>query len=743
MHFLYHRLILLSPYLVLLLVFLSFALHVSAQFSDTSWKNQLSSQKIKPVSLDSMFGRPDPPIHFTGIKKIQTPVSDSLSDALYRKYFPGKPAVKFEGGYVNYNFFYRSNLDTPFIQNGVDQNLVNAAANVLIADKYPVRVSVALRRSNSFYFRDYTYVNVELNTAEMRRMQSDKLRAYFNDMTGQLMNPGLKQWMTALENRTKNLTGLLNRPDIVKEFLQSKETIIHQEDLSGTEEQKDSVVKRAKKVIELYEHGQQEIKDAEKSYDSLKRTYAKVNSQIQDLRQVFNKNISSPDGSGEISRALHEANISDPHFDQLTESLFAIRTLAVGQTMPNYTPLTVQNIGVNGLNVEYNKNHLYAAFVGGLVNFEAMNFVMTGGSPSKQYVAAGRIGWGTKEGDHLIYTLYDGKKQLFSSLTSNNTTDVLGMSVEGQWMLTKNIRLTAEMAQSVVEPTPYIRTDTVKKKFALSDKTNQAWSLQMHAYFPATKTGLEGFYEFQGINFQCFNAYKVNANTDAFNIKGDQYLFSNQVHIAAAVQKNNYINPLVLQNYNSNTVFVTTTASFHRPGWPMLTVGYIPSSQYSIINNQTYESRFQAFNVNLNHSYKIGSARAITTVMFNRFYNSLHDSGFVYYNADNFYASQNFIFTAYSANISVSHTGNPQYSLDVMEGGFSKTIKRTSSIGFGLKLNHLNTNENKLGYYINGRAVIKEIGTINVSAEKSFLPGIGNVLINSDFVNIGFIRYFK
>jgi hypothetical protein len=736
-----HRLIFLSPYLILFLVLVLVSVQVHAQLPDSLRLSSIPVPDLKSVSVDSMAHRSD--FSVLKIRPVPKPSPDSLSEALFKKYFPGKPALVFKGGYLNYNFFYRSNLDTPFIQNGVEQNLVNAAANLLLADKFPVRVSIAIRRTNSSYFRDYTYVKLELNTSEFRKLQSDKLRSYFSDLTGQLMDPHLKQQMELQENRLKNLSGFLNRPDIVKEFLQSKETVIHQEDLSGTAQQKDSTLKRANSIIDIYEQRQKDIKEVEKSSDSLKNTFSRVTKEIQQLKQVFNRNIYSPDGSEIIAGSLHKAGLNDPHFDKLSADLFSVRTFAIGQTMPDYTNLTVKNISVNGLNIEYNKNNLYAAVVAGFVNFEEMNFVLTGGSPARQYVAAARLGLGKKEGNHLIYTIYDGKKQIFLSQTNNNTTSVLGMSVEAQWMLSKNIRLTGEIAQSALQPSPFIVSDTSKKRFSLSDHTNQAWSVQLHAYFPASKTNLSGFYEYQGINFQCFNAYKVNASTSAWNLKADQILLSGMLHITAGIQKNDYVNPLVQQNYNSNTVFVTTTASFHKPLWPSLSIGYIPSSQYSIINNMAYESRYQAFNINMSHMYKIGSARSITTLMFNKFYNSLHDSGFVYYNASNIYLSQNFDFTAYTANLSISHTGNPAYTLDVMTGGISKTIKVVNSIGFGVKLNHLNTNENRLGYYINGRATIPELGTLSISGEKTFLPGMGNGLVSSDFFNVGFIRYFK
>jgi hypothetical protein len=156
-----------------------------------------------------------------------------------------------------------------------------------------------------------------------------------------------------------------------------------------------------------------------------------------------------------------------------------------------------------------------------------------------------------------------------------------------------------------------------------------------------------------------------------------------------------------------------------------------------------YESRYQAFNINVNHLYKLGTTNASTTIMYNRFYNDSRDSGFVYYNAHNLYLNQSILFAKYSANVSISHMQNPQYLLDVMEAGLIKSFNKKTSIGFGVKLDHLNSEENKLGYYIRAKTNISRIGVLNVWGEKGYLAGRGNKLIKNEFMNIGFTRYFN
>ena len=484
------------------------------------------------------------------------------------------------------------------------------------------------------------------------------------------------------------------------------------------------------------------MKKAEQSYDSLKNKYILVAKKIQQLQQLFKRNINFPEGPRTIIQSLHEAGLHDKRFEKLANALYSVRTLAIGKIMPNYTNLTVKNIGMNGINAEFNNKNLYAAVVAGLINFRERDFIFNKYRSSKQYVTAARLGWGKREGNHIILTGYTGQKQIFSSQAQNNTVSVFGLSVESQFVISKNVKLIAEIAQSSIAPSAGVLLDSSKKGFSLKDNNSKAWSLQLHSYFPHTRTRVDGLYERQGINFQCFNAYKANASTNAWNLKADQYLFSGIMHFTAGIHKNDYANPLIQQNYSSNTIFTTFTATFNKRLWPIVSLGYIPSSQYTIINNQVYESRYQALNLNVYHTYKLGMVKASTTAMYNRFYNSSMDSGFVYYNARNLYINQDILFAKFSANVSISHTQNSQYLLDVMEAGLGKSLRQNTCIGFGVKLDHLNTEENKLGYYINAKTIISKIGVLNVWGEKSYLPGIGNKLIENEFMNIGFTRVF-
>ncbi|MGN6196513.1 MAG: hypothetical protein ACTHOB_16355 [Ginsengibacter sp.] len=682
------------------------------------------------------------PVRKPVFNKSQKTDYDTLPPRIIKSLKASSPFIIFKNGVANYNYSYRSNLDTPFIGDNIQQHFANLSANILVAQKFPLRVSVYERRSNSDYFRNYTDVRIDFDESEFHRLQSQKLSRSFDDIINKLREPDLKPKIQIQQLILKELNGYLNQPETIKKYLQSKETIINKKELTGSAQYRDSVIMHDSAFIASFEKQQNDALKAEKSLDSLKNKYEAIGKKIEQLKYLFKRNINSPHGTQAIAESLKENGLNDEHFEKSMRNLYALQKLSIGKTMPDYTNLTVKNIEINGLNIEVNKNNLYTAITTGFINFNARDFVFNNQRPLKQYVTAGRIGWGTKNGNHIIFTGYTGRKQLFSTLSQNNTVSVYGLSVESQFLLSKNIRVVGEIAQSKILQEPYVFRDSSLKKPFFEDNSSKAWSIELHSYFPLTRTRLDGLYEHQGINFQSFNLYKINAQTDTWNLKADQLLFGGALHLTAGVKNNDYANPFVQQNYSSNSVFTTLTATLQKRYWPVISVGYIPSSQYSIINNQIYESRYQAFTVNANHSYKIGLVKGLTTAMYNRFFNSSKDSGFIYYNAKNIYISQNVVFAKFSAIAGISHTQNPQYILDIMQAGLSKSVKRAGIVTAGIKLAHLNNLENEIGYYISAASSIGRWG-FNVWGERSYIPGWGNILVKNEFINIGFTRYFN
>lgn len=76
-------------------------------------------------------------------------------------------------GNIMYDFFYRSYLDTPFVQNDLTQHITQAKVNILLAGRYPINLLVRNRTSNSIYFRNTTDLLIDFS----RQQVLDRLKA--------------------------------------------------------------------------------------------------------------------------------------------------------------------------------------------------------------------------------------------------------------------------------------------------------------------------------------------------------------------------------------------------------------------------------------------------------------------------------------------------------------------------------------------------------------------------------------
>lgn len=459
---------------------------------------------------------------------------------------------------------------------------------------------------------------------------------------------------------------------------------------------------------------------------------------------MINGNLNNPDNIKKVEKIAKNYGLKDKRLKKLSSAISSIRSFAIGKTNPNFSDLTLKNTNVRGLSFEYNYNNLYLALAAGSVDFRVRDFVYNNQKRIPQTVYAGRIGYGIKERNNIIVTYFEGKKQVYSGLSTNRSQSIKGVSVASQLILAKNHKVNIELAQSAA-PSIY-NTNTINEKPAINfrDKNNQAYSLQIKSYIPLTKTKLEGQYQHSGINFQNFSSFRANASANSWYAKAEQNFWKKKIYVAAALRKNDFSNPLILQRYNANTVFKNFTARFHNRKWPVISLGYMPSSQYTLIDSFIYENHYQVLNASINHQYKIGICPASATFIFNRFYNDTQDTGFAYFNANNFFVNLSFGFSLYTAHVSASHTENGVYTLNVMEEGFLFRILKQHLFGFGVKINHTNIDtSSKVGLYCNSRVTLPKVGELNFWLEKNYLPDLHHQLIRNEFYNISFTRYFN
>lgn len=665
--------------------------------------------------------------------------------------YPNNSGIRFTGGYAGYNFYYRSDLDTPYAEKNIAQHQVISTLNYTVAG-IPIRVNTFIRRTNSSVFRDITDVQVAFDAAAYRNQLNDAMRRRLlqqipnvDSLAGNLYKKKL--------NQATNIEGWLKDPLTKQKLIEANEIlkvprVTYSPSLPDTTNKKheDSLRKEASLLLDLYGKAEKLATRLQKQADSLKQTYDSSVQKVNRYQQLANAPASNPSAWSRNKSELDKFTPGTPGLSKQENFLLGVRNFGLGRNNINYSDLTAKNISLNGINFEYNSWY-YLAFSAGIVDYRFRDFVIHRLRQSPQYMYLARAGIGRLEKSYFIVSLFGGEKQLLTSINSSgnpSTIRTTGMSTEAKWQLERNIFILAEAAQSF---SPDLQTGppAIKPGWSLSDKSNKALSLKLSSWFPATASRLEAQYKFTGANYQSFTTFQANAEQKAWYIRGEQNLFNRQLKLVASVRSNDFSNPYIVQNYKANTVFKTFSLTFHRKNLPIVSVAYMPMTQLTKVDSILEQSQFHTLNISVSHFYKLGEKRASTNIVYTRFFNGSNDTAFIYYNSTNLYASQSVYFSDFTATVAWSNSQNSGYRYNVLEGNVNIPLTKRASITAGAKLNELNGVFTGVGGFTDGSIAFSGRDKLSFHLEKAYLPGGGTnpKLVQNILGSISFIKTFK
>jgi len=205
---------------------------------------------------------------------------------------------------------------------------------------------------------------------------------------------------------------------------------------------------------------------------------------------------------------------------------------------------------------------------------------------------------------------------------------------------------------------------------------------------------------------------------------------------------NDFSNPFIGSQYKSTTVFKSIQATWRRNKWPVVSLGYFPSSQITKLGDGLYqENLFYTLTGNVTHSYNVHQLMMNSAVVYTQFYNRSTDSGFVYFNTKNLLLSQSVFMQQLTLQANASGAFNQDYHLYTLEGRAQYNINKYVMIGAGIKYNRQTVfNIEQLGYSAETTLQIPRFGQIQFSADKGFIPGMNKQLVPN---NTGRATYFK
>lgn len=653
------------------------------------------------------------------------------------------------GGSVSYAMNYRSIIDTPYAEKNILQHNVSGAVNFLLAGFMPLQLTYLIRRSNSEIFRNIHDLQLSLDPGGLKKSMLNQFRNQLDQYAGNLED-SLTGKLLDLKSQDLKLTGdWLKNHFQLQRLIEANEIlkvpgITYASGLSIDENmvREDSLKKEAEKFISLYKQIEGEYSALQRQTDSLKIVYEEAQSKANRLRQLAREDINTYASYLDWRSKISDQDIAAADLPKGYKRLLAVRSFSLGRTPLNYSELTVKNISINGINVEYNSWY-YAAFAAGSVDFRFRDFAI-GANRQPQYLVMGRAGIGNLDKNYFILSALRGRKQLFAARANTFGASVIDLKVfsaEAKWRISRDSYLTGEVGQSIGPD--FRNNDPVDgRQYKSSDHSNKAAAIKFYTYYPKTRSRFEAFYKYAGANYQSFSSFQTNSSQKAWYIKGEQNLFGKLLKLSASVRSNDFSNPYIIQHYRNSSVFKSFNATIRKRKWPVLSMGYMPISQFTKLDDQLMEYRFQSLNANIYHYYTVRGTQTASTLMFNKFYNHSGDSGFVYYNASNIYWGQNIFLNGVVANISVSDTRNGQFQSQVFDESIQMNIGKLSTLLIGAKVNNFNRQQVKVGGYMNASIRIWKNDRLYVFYERGFLPGFGKRLVRNDVASIQFIKVF-
>ncbi|TWI88864.1 hypothetical protein LX66_2951 [Chitinophaga japonensis] len=675
-----------------------------------------------------------------------------------------KPFLTVHGNIV-YDLYYQSNVDTPYLEKELYQHTLQTSLEITIRDQYPLRVAFTTQRGNSALFRDITGLNLQYSNRDFKNALLLKAQKW---EPGTLEEWGeLAQLKQRIEERIKELNRLKRwktSPSQIQMLVEARERELYgrlKDSLSARGSLMDSLQKympardKADSVSDLlrerYAAAARQVDSLQQELVAWERLYQQKQQAFGARKQQLMTAIMNSRNNKELADSLATMNLPDTILPDGYRSLLAVRSVGIGRTMVDYSELTARNVTITGVQAEYNPSY-YIAFATGAVDYRFRDFIVNE-NRVRQYLNIVRVGTGMKEGNNIILSFYTGKKQVynFNTAPGNNITEapdykIMGVSLEGRWQLNKHNYIIGEAAKSSMPY--YVRSAHDQglgaSMVSLNDHSNEAFAVTACSFIPATGTRISAMFKRMGANFQSFNLYTSGSAQTAWMVKADQPLFKQQLTLSGAVRQNVYTSVFENAAYRSNTIFKSIQATFRRKHWPVLSLGYFPSSQLMKLSEDKYvENLFYTLVATASHFYRYQGITMNTIFSGTKFYNHQTDSNFVYFNSTNLLLNQTVFLGKFTLNGGLSSAVNQDYALYGIDGSMQYKILTWLEIGGGIKYNYQTEyNLQQTGYSANARVNIPKIGEVALMADKGFVPGVDRQLVPNKTGRITYTKIF-
>src|SRR5690606_37968976 len=108
----------------------------------------------------------------------------------------------------------------------------------------------------------------------------------------------------------------------------------------------------------------------------------------------------------------------------------------------------------------------------------------------------------------------------------------------GKYYINRHNYIIAEIAKSSYPKNGHLRgsTDRSAKSSSFSDRSNEAYSVQLFFAIPSAGARIWGQYKYMGSNFQSFAVFNGGTRYSVWQLSADQYFFKKMLFLTASVK---------------------------------------------------------------------------------------------------------------------------------------------------------------------------------------------------------------
>lgn len=678
-------------------------------------------------------------------------------------------------GNIQYDFLHRSYVDTPFAQRDFNQHTVQASLRVTVKDKYPLKMNIATRASNSPYFRNFLDLGLQLD--QYNYVKSYKQQLLDKARQSLYQSPELKRMETVLQEKAEKLQALRSRlaePDIFQRIMEERE----KEYLKKYKQQAKSLTDSLKSEIDIQQINEvlthkvkvpalssadsllkdksyvDFVNDKKKELDSLQQDIVRFQRKTDSVRRNIDKNIvtlkqkiNQARNKNELKRLARENELVIEKENGFDRFLSNVKNIGIGRSMVSYSELTAWNISLTGFNLEYNDGKLYGAIAAGRMDYGFRDFFGSNSRARQQSLLMGRIGIGDKENKALILSVFSGRKFNYGIVQADSVfsyVNLTGYSLEAIWKKDAYTSISAELAKTTRPVSgSSSANNSLQGLFDLADRRNLGASIKAQTRLPKTDTRLEGFFRKTGEHFQSFSLFTYNTDQTAWQLKIDQPFLKNRIGLITMLRRNDFTHPFADKTFKTSTVFTSVQAVARFPRWPVVSVGYFPGTQlYVEDKKRVLENVYYMLNGSMNYQYSAGSVRMMSSAMYTRYSGKGTDSGFIAYSGTNYMLTQSLLWNKMQVQGLYSFTDQEFMRYHTMELGADYSISKAIRIGSSGKYNEVAEGKSYWGSRVQVNIQFKELGGLQLQYDKSYLPTVYGDLFPIENGRITWFKFF-